>query len=217
MVSTSKRIDPLKANYPKALELGMVGSLLINILIFQLFRTEIRTELRLEPTEIKIEVEEIPPTEQQYRPPPPARPAVPIPTESEDIPEDETIEPTELDLTELPPPPPPPTPKPEDDVPMFVPYDEPPEIIGGMAALRAVLKYPELALKAGIEGNVVIAVLVDEKGFPIKTKVMKPYGADVGFEKAAQEALMKMRWKPAMQRDRPVKVWISIPVHFRLK
>ncbi len=211
------RHDPLKEQYPKTLELGLIGSLLINLLLLQAFRTEFRTELNVEPVEMQIEVEEIPPTEQTYRPPPPARPAVPIPTESEDVPEDETIEPTEFDLSEIPPPPGPPPEEWSEEVPMFVPYDEPPQIIGGMAALRKVLVYPEIAKKAGIEGMVVIAVLVDEQGRPLKTKVMKAHGGKVGFEEAAIDALMKVKWKPAMQRDLPVKVWVSIPVHFKLK
>ena len=217
MILRAKRIDPLKARHSKVVELGLAGSLLINILIFQVVRSPIESELNIEITEFQIEVEEIPPTKQIYRPPPPARPAVPIPTENEEIPEDETIEITELNLDELPPPPPPPMPKASEDVPMFVPYDEPPEIIGGMAALRAVLKYPELAKKAGIEGRVVIAVLVDEQGRSLKTKVMKGQGSNVGFEQAASTALMKMKWKPAFQRDKPVKVWISLPVEFKLK
>ncbi|MDQ7051929.1 MAG: energy transducer TonB [candidate division KSB1 bacterium] len=211
------RHDPLKENYPKARELGLVASLCINILFLQVFRTELRTEFSVEPIELQIEVEEIPPTEQVHRPPPPARPAVPIPTESEDVPEDETIEPTEFDLSEIPPPPGPPPEEWSEEVPMFVPYDEPPQIIGGMAALRKALVYPEIAKKAGVEGMVVIAVLVDEKGRPLKTKVMKAHGGNVGFEQAAIDALMKMKWKPAMQRDKPVKVWVSIPVHFKLK
>ena len=27
----------------------------------------------------------------------------------------------------------------------------------------------------------------------------------------------KVKWKPALQRDKPVKVWVSIPVIFKLK
>ena len=53
-----------------------------------------------------IELEQIPETRQERRPPPPPRPVVPIPTDSEDIPDDVTIETTELDLfDDLPPPP----------------------------------------------------------------------------------------------------------------
>jgi len=58
--------------------------------------------------------------------------------------------------------------------------------------------------------------LVDEKGNTVKTQVLKSDGTKLGFEEAASRALMQMKWKPAMQRDKPVKVWISVPVRFRL-
>ena len=35
--------------------------------------------------------------------------------------------------------------------------------------------------------------------------------------KIIQTALKKVKLNPAMQRDRPVKVWVSIPVVFKLK
>ncbi|RMF56682.1 MAG: energy transducer TonB, partial [Calditrichaeota bacterium] len=31
------------------------------------------------------------------------------------------------------------------------------------------------------------------------------------------QAIKSVRWKPAKQRDRPVKVWVGIPVIFKLK
>ncbi len=207
----------LRYHYRKALELGMVGALLIVTSSFYIFRGEYEYKLKVDIPEIKIEVEDIPPTEQIRRPAPPARPAVPIPTEEEDVPEDETIEETtELNLAELPPPPPPPEDDLSDESYQFVPYDEPPVMIGGMEALLRLLEYPELARKAGIEGTVVIGVLVDEKGNTVKTQVLKSDATKLGFEEAAIKALMQMKWKPAKQRDKPVKVWISVPVRFKL-
>ena len=87
------------------------------------------SEIEKKEIDVKIEVKEIPKTEQVKKPPPPARPAIPIESEDEEIPEDATIDETfELDLSELPPPPPPPE---EDDesANIFVAYDEPPQPI----------------------------------------------------------------------------------------
>ncbi len=207
----------LRYHYRKTLELGMIGSLLIVLMSFYLIRGEANYALEVQIPEIKIEVEDIPPTEQVRRPAPPPRPAVPIPTEAEDVPEDETLEiNTELNLAEIPPPPPPPEEGLDENSYHFVPYDQPPVMIGGMEALLKLLEYPELARKAGIEGTVVIGVLVDEKGNSVKTQVLKADGSKLGFEEAAAKALMQIKWKPAMQRDKPVKVWISIPVRFSL-
>ena len=47
---------------------------------------------------IVIQLEEIPETKQERRPPPPARPVVPIATDDPDVPDDVTIEDTDLDL-----------------------------------------------------------------------------------------------------------------------
>ena len=99
----------------------------------------------------------------------------------------------------------------------FVAYDKQPEIIGGIKALQKRLLYPELAQKAGIEGSVTIGVLIDAHGSPVKYQVLKPFGVDVGFETAAIEAMEKVKWKPAFQRDRAVKAWVAFPVHFKLK
>jgi protein TonB len=210
----SERIR-FKLEYRKRIEFALVVSLLLLLVMFQAFkRFEGRVELP-EEKQVIIKVDDIPITEQIDRPPPPARPSVPIPTEDEDVPEDLTIEETEIDFNEEPPPPPPP-PKEEEETPIFVPYDSPPKPIGGYAAIQKNLVYPEIARRAGVEGTVIIQALIDTKGNVVKTRVLKSLGNN-GCDEAAIAAIRKTKWKPAMQRDKPVKVWVSIPVIFKLK
>ena len=95
----------IKLHYHRAVELGFCGALFIVILMFYAFRQEITSQIEFDALDLDIEVEEIPPTEQIKRPPPPARPAVAIPSEDEEIPEDETIDITEINFAEIPPPP----------------------------------------------------------------------------------------------------------------
>lgn len=207
----------LQLHYRKSFEVATIFALLLTITLFVAIR-DIRTQPReIVTSPIQLEVAEIPPTEQFKRPPPPPRPALPIPTESEDLPMDETIESTELNLAELPPPPPPPSEKNDETSSVFVAYDQPPEIIGGMEALASALEYPELARRAGIEGVVIVGVLIDEKGKLLDTKIVKPHGSNAGLEEAAIKGLLKMKWKPAYQRDKPIKVWVAVPVRFRLR
>ncbi|MCG8604387.1 energy transducer TonB [bacterium] len=208
----------LKLKYKKTLELAVVTSLALHVGLFLSKPAFDVTPKEVRAQDFKIEVADIPLTEQRKLPPPPARPAVPVPTESEEIPEDFTIESTELDLnlTELPPPPPPDESGIDDEY-IFVPYDEAPQPIGGFAAILKNLKYPELAVKAGIEARVMIGVLIDEKGNSIKTQVLKSSGSPIPFDDAAAEAVMKVKWKPAKQRDRTVKVWVSVPIVFKLQ
>lgn len=203
----------LKLKYRKVFEISMVLSLFAMVLVFQILRA-----INLEATEsstpdIQIEVADIPPTEQIKKPPPPPKPSIPIPTESEDVPEDLTIESTDLDLSDIPPPPPPPE---DDDAMIFVAYDQPPTPKGGFGAIQRVLKYPEIARKAGIEGRVIVQVLVSEKGVVERTRIIQSLG-HTGCDEAAVNAIKKVRWNPALQRDKPVRVWVSMPVIFKLK
>lgn len=78
-------------------------------------------------------------------------------------------------------------------------------------------KYPEMAQKAGIEGEVYVKVYVDKNGDVLKAIVLKDSGANVGFEEAAIAAALKGKWKPAMQNKQPVGVWVAYPIKFSLR
>lgn len=203
----------LKRHYKRAVEISLLSTLVLMIAVFQIGRSfELKTR-NVDRIDVKIEVADIPPTEQFRRPPPPPRPSLPVPTDEDSVPEDLTISSTEVDLTEIPPPPPPA----DDDEPnTFVPYDEPPVMRGGLNALLANLEYPKLARKTGIEGRVVAKVLVSKSGETKKVEILdvKPPGYD--FEQSAIAALQKVQWKPAKQRDRDISTWVAIPVQFKL-
>jgi protein TonB len=200
--------------YRKRLELSMIGALVLFIMLFHLAGRLSFTVTPPESKEIIIAVEDIPVTQQAHKPPPPQRPTIPVPTDSEHIPEDLTIESTELNLTDIPAPPPPP----EDDMEeqIFIAYDEPPEIIGGQAALLAKLKFPEIARRTGLDCLVVAKVLVGSDGQPRKVEILKVTQPEMQFEEAAIKALKQIEWRPAKQRDRAIATWVAIPVHFRL-
>ncbi len=204
----------LKLKYRKVLELSLVSALLIMVITFQSLRAINMAATETKTPDVQIEVADIPLTEQIKRPPPPPRPSIPIPTESEDVPEDLTIETTDLDLTDIPPPPPPP--EEEDELNIFVAYDEAPSPIGGFLAIQRALRYPEIARKAGIEGRVIVQVQISVKGRVVNAKVIKSLGHS-GCDEAAIKAIKSVKWKPALQRDKPVKVWVAIPVIFKLQ
>ena len=93
----------------------------------------------------------------------------------------------------------------------FIPYDDPPK---PLTPIRP--KYPEIAQEAGIEGTVIVQVFVDYKGRVKETIILKGI-PNTGFDDAAIAAIRETRFEPAKQRERPLGVWISIPVNFRLK
>jgi len=76
-------------------------------------------------------------------------------------------------------------------------------------------RYPELARKAGIEGNTVIKALVNIDGTIIEAKVLKSSGNQM-LDQAALAAARRAKFTPAKQRDKFVRVWVSIPIKFQL-
>jgi len=104
----------------------------------------------------------------------------------------------------------------ESEIPPFLPFEDQPKIIGGLKALQERVRYPEIAKMAGIEGQVIIEVLVNEEGVPVETKVLKSLGKN-GCDEAAVDAIMQIKFTPAKQKGKPVPFRISIPVMFKLK
>ncbi len=215
-ITKNPKID-LKSKYIKLIEMSLILSLIICIVLFQAFKRfdeSRKVQKKYEAT--KIENIEVPQTQQEKIAPPPSRPAIPIESESEDIPDDATIDSTNIDFEDLPPPPPPPPVEDTDEATtFFVAFDEPPEPIGGFEAIQKKVVYPEIARKANIEGQVTIWAHISEKGDVIDTKILVPLG-NSGCNEAAIAAIKAVKWKPAKQRDHPVAVWVSIPVRFKL-
>ena len=198
----------LKFLYPVVVRVTGVFGVMLLIFTFLVFPRSRNTMELDEEVQIIIEQIDIPQTEQFDRPPPPARPSVPVESESEDIADDVTLDEfnlDEFDAWDAPPPPP------EGPRVKFIPYDDPP------VPLRPIRpKYPEIAQEAGIEGTVVVQVFVDDKGRGKETVILKGI-PNTGLDEAATEAIRSVRFRPAKQRERAVGVWISIPVNFRLK
>jgi len=109
----------------------------------------------------------------------------------------------------------PPPPPPEAGGGIFVPYDHPPEPVGGFKAIQSHLKYPEAARRENIQGSVIVHVLIDEQGKVVDARILKSLSPEC--DQAAIYAVKNTEWRPAKQKDKPVRVWVSIPVMFRLK
>lgn len=77
-------------------------------------------------------------------------------------------------------------------------------------------QYPDLARKGGVEGRVLVQILIGLDGTVEEAKVIKasPEGF---FDSAAIEAALQWRFSPAFQRDKPVKVRYQLPFNFRLR
>lgn len=102
------------------------------------------------------------------------------------------------------------------DEDVFVEYDTPPEPIGGYQEIMKAVVYPEPAREAGIEGTVIVQVLINKDGSTGMTKVLK--GAeDASLNEAAQAALKDVKWKPAIANEKAVAVKVALPIVFKLE
>jgi periplasmic protein TonB len=206
----------LRNYYTVILEFGLILALVVFIGAIKMdLHSEAPEEYAVEEQEI-VEMEEIEITKHIETPPPPPRPPVPV-----EVPNDEIIEDVDINIdAELSldgplsaPPPPPQEEEPEED--FFVVVEEMPELIGGLGELQKSIKYPEMARRAGIEGRVYVQFIVNERGEVEDPRVIRGIGG--GADEEALRAVRQAKFKPGMQRGRPVRVQYSLPIVFQLQ
>ncbi|MDP6528986.1 MAG: energy transducer TonB [Gemmatimonadota bacterium] len=190
-----------KDQYRKYFDVALAISLGMHLLVFAVWGEINITPYRMVTEEL--EVIELPP-EIEIPPPPKEiqRPKIPVEAIDESVDEEETIEDTALDLDDLPPPPPPPPASQE-----FYVFDKMPKV-----KKRVIPEYPDLARRAGIEGEVLLKVTIDERGKVMHVTVVRS-DAEI-FNDAAIRAVKKWRFIPAEQSGNPVKATIVIPLSF---
>jgi TonB family protein len=76
--------------------------------------------------------------------------------------------------------------------------------------------YPEMARRTGVEGKVIMQAVIHKDGTVGEIQVLRAPQPDLGFSEAAQEAVRQWRYIPAKQGDRPVDVYFTIVVDFRI-
>ncbi|UCD04678.1 MAG: TonB family protein [candidate division WOR-3 bacterium] len=81
--------------------------------------------------------------------------------------------------------------------------------------VQAKPRYPDLVRRAGIEGRTVVKALVDIDGSIIEVQVLKSSGNQM-LDEAALTAARNWKFSPAKQRDKYVRVYVSIPINFKL-
>ena len=86
--------------------------------------------------------------------------------------------------------------------------DELPSVVSRMTP-----QYPQLARDAGVEGTVLVWALVGLGGQVEDTRVHRSIPM---LDSAALEAVRQWRFTPALANRHPVRVWVAVPVRFRL-
>lgn len=207
----------LKRTYKCVLELSIIISLSLLIAAFKYFPDiGISGSFKITPQDIA-ETIPVPETEQHQVPPPPPKPIIPI-----KIPDDEELGNIDIQSTELDPSanatkelPPTVVDEEEEEVPDFyVLVEEEPEPICGIAGIQKRISYPEIEVRANVQGKVFVIAYVDENGNVEKVELGKGIGA--GCDEEAMNAVQATKFKPGRQRGRAVKVRVVIPVLFKL-
>lgn len=214
----------LNKNYRLRVMAGYVLALLFAVVLFRMpVRQEQAFDVPLLAQEV-VHIEEIRQTKQEMKAPAPPRPPVPV-----EVPDDRILDEEPLDLdasldinTALAVIAPPAPPAEEEKVveeesgadEIFVVVENMPEIVGGMAELYSRLNYPEMARRAGIEGLVVVQVVIEADGTPSSPEVARSPGEILS--NAAIDAIMQLHFKPGMQRGKAVRVRYALPVRFQL-
>ena len=103
---------------------------------------------------------------------------------------------------------------------VFLSVEENPEFPGGPAKLleyiQKNLEYPEAARENEIQGRVFVGFIVEEDGSVSNVKILRGigYGCD---EEAIRLVNSLPKFKPGKQRGKPIRVYYTLPIVFKLK
>ncbi|MFQ5603042.1 MAG: energy transducer TonB [bacterium] len=145
-------------------------------------------------------------TRQVRRNPPPPKPTVPIPSDDETIPEDETIMETTLNYSNI--------------------FDQTPDGFPGVRGLKLTPprplawvfpEYPEDEKKKGVQGTVKLSIHIDKTGKVVEVVVLENTTGSQKCAQAAREAALGSRFVPAREGNKPVSFWLTQPYRFDLR
>ncbi len=106
----------------------------------------------------------------------------------------------------------------EEEVP-FALAEVRPEFPGGEAALQKYIashvQYPEVARDNGLQGKVYIQFVINKRGEVENASIAR--GIDAVLDKEALRVIQSLpKWKPGVQRGKPVRVSYTVPINFKL-
>jgi len=210
-------------------EVGFIIVLGIVLLAFE-WQSKEKKESIFDQQETVVIEEEIIPITQEEQAPPPEMPKIPVLSDAIDIVDDniqvedavfsfeddatvgveimdyiETVEEEEVEEEAIP----------------FALVENKPTFQGGDANsfskwVNSRLEYPEIAKENGIQGRVTLQFTVNTDGSVSDVKVLR--GVDSSLDKEAVRVVSSSpKWKPGMQRDKPVRVTYTFPVIFQLR
>ena len=103
------------------------------------------------------------------------------------------------------------------ETPSFTPFTVAPVVQNRDEVARALEReYPALLRDAGVGGRAIVWLRLDEQGLVRDVQINTSSGHPA-LDEAALKVGQIMRFSPAMNRDKVVPVWVSIPVSFQVR
>ena len=103
--------------------------------------------------------------------------------------------------------------------PVYEVVENMPEFPGGTKAMLDFIskniQYPKIARKNGVQGKVIVKVVIDKDGSVTQPTLMRSIDSDLDKE-ALRIAKLMPKWKPGTQRGKAMKVEYTFPVIFKL-
>ena len=212
------------------LELGLIVSLGIVWFAFEWTSKETNVSTLEDTTQVVLE-EEIIPITQETPPPPPSAPKIPVLSDQIDIVDDEIeleddmfmnleddsslgveiMDYVEVEEEVV-----------EEEVIPFQLIEDKPKVQGGDPRslfpkwVNQRLVYPEIAKENGVQGRVMLQFTIEKDGSITNIRVLR--GVDPSLDKEAMRVVATSpKWTPGKQRDRAVPVTFTFPVVFQLR
>lgn len=207
----------LNSHYKKYFQISLIVVLTLLIAAFK-FSPSSSKILPIKEKEPDIfKVEDITNTKQPEKPPLPPKPKLPL-LSIADAPDDLELDNVEINENENLDAPPDRQSSGnivyEDEDNIFIVVEQEPKIIGGLESIHKNVYYTEIAKRIGIEGKVVIEIIVDKTGDVVQAKIVK--GIYDELDLIALNAVKKAKFSPGLQRGKPVRVKMWIPIVFKL-
>ena len=103
---------------------------------------------------------------------------------------------------------------------IFQSVEQMPQFPGGEAALMKFLSshinYPPMAAENDVQGKVIVQFVVDKTGKVGEVKVVRSVDKDLDHE-AIRVCQALPKFTPGRQNGRPVSVWYTLPIQFKLQ
>ncbi len=85
-----------------------------------------------------------------------------------------------------------------------------------MNYIRKNIEYPVFEREADISGKVLISFIIEKDGGISSVKCIKKVSSGIDYEAMRVVKLMP-KWIPATYKNKPIRMWINIPINFTLQ